>query len=59
MDSVSVTLVSASEASTNKGQGDKEQDGTFDRHLNQKITLSKLNDNSSTNDLWIWLVDAY
>ena len=58
LDSVSVTLVSTSEASTNKGQQDREQDGTLDCHLNQKITLSKLNDNSSTNDLWIWLADA-
>ena len=35
------------------------QDGTFNCHLNQKIMLSKLNDDSSTNDLWIWLADAY
>ena len=51
--------MSASEASTNKGHGDKEQDGTFDHCLNQKITLLKLNEDSSTNDLWIWLADAY
>ena len=51
--------MSTSEAGTNKGHGDKEQDGTFDCCLNQKITLSKLNDDSSTNDLWIWLADMY
>ena len=59
LDPVSVTSVSASEASTNKGHQDREQDWTFNCCLNQKITLSKLNDNSSTNDLWIWLVDAF
>ena len=59
LDSVSITSVLVSEASTNKGHGDKEQDGTFDCHLNWKITLSKLNDNSSTNNLWIWLADVY
>ena len=59
MDSVSITSVLASEASTNKGQQDKEQDGTFDHHLNQKITLLKLNDDSRTNNFWIWLADAY
>ena len=59
LDSTSITSVSVSEASTTREQQDKEQDGTFDRHLNQKITLSKLNDDSSTNDLWIWLADAY
>ena len=59
MDSASVTSVSVSEASTTTEEQNKEQDGTFDCHLNQKITLSKLNDDSSTNDLWIWLADAY
>ena len=51
--------MSVSEASTNKGHGDKEQDGTFDCRSNQKITLLNLNDDSSTNDLWIWLADEY
>ena len=58
LDSASVTSVSVSKACTTREQ-DKEQDGTFDYQLNQKITLSKLNDNFSTNDLWIWLADAY
>ena len=58
-DSVSVTLVSTSEVRTAREGQNKEQEGTFDHHLNQKITSSKLNDDSSTNDLWIWLADAY
>ena len=35
------------------------QEGTFDHRLNKKIMLLKLNDNSSSNDLWIWLAGAY
>ena len=57
--SASITLVSVSEASTIREGQKREPEGTFDRCLNQKITLSKLNDYSSTNDLWIWLADAY
>ena len=34
LDSASVTLVSVSEASTAREEQDREQDGTFDRHLN-------------------------
>ena len=59
LDSASVTSVSASEASTTRKGQNWEPERTFDHHLNQKITLSKLNDNSSTNNLWIWLADAY
>ena len=55
LDSTSLTSVSVSEASNAREWQDKEQDGTFDCHLNWKITLLKLNDDSSTNDLWIWL----
>ena len=51
--SVSVTSVTST---TREGQN-REQEGTFDCCLNQKITLSKLNDDSSTNNLWIWLAD--
>ena len=58
-DSASVTSVSVSKASTTREEQNWEQDGTFDLHLNQKIMLSKLNDDCSTNDLWIWLADAY
>ena len=59
LDSASMTSVSTSEASTTREGQDQEQEGTFDHHLNQKIMLSKLNDDSSTNNLWIWLADAY
>ena len=31
----------------------------FNHCLNQKITLLKLNDDLSTNDLCTWLADAY
>ena len=58
-DSVSVTLVTTSKASTTREVWNREQEGTFGCHLNQKITLLKLNDDSSTNELWIWLADAY
>ena len=34
LDSASLTSVSVSKASTAREQQDKEQDGTFDRHLN-------------------------
>ena len=54
-----MTSVTTSEASTTGEGQNREQEGTFDCCLNQKITLLKLNDNSSTNDLWIWLADAY
>ena len=59
LDSTSVTLVSASEASTTREGQNLEPEGTFDHCLNQKIMLSKLNDDSSTNDLWIWLAGTY
>ena len=59
LDSASVTSVSASEASTTREGQNWEPEGTFDHSLNQKITLLKLNDDSSTNDLWIWLANAY
>ena len=51
--------MTTSEASTTREGQNREQEGTFDCHLNQKITLLKMNDNSSTNNLWIWLADAY
>ena len=51
--------MTTSEAST-AGEGlNREQEGTFDHCRNQKITLSKLNDDSSTNNLWIWLRDHH
>ena len=57
--SVSMTSVTTSGASTAREGWNREQEGTFDYCLNQKITLSKLSDDSSTNDLWIWQADAY
>ena len=57
--SVSMTLVTTSEAGTARKGQNREQEGTFNHCLNQKIMLLKLNDDSSTNDLWIWLADAY
>ena len=59
LDSASITLVLVSKASTTREGQNREQEGTFNHHLNQKIILSKLNDYSSTNNLWIWLADAY
>ena len=50
--------MTASEATTKGEQQEGSQEGTFDQRLNQKITLSKLNDDSSTNDQWIWLADV-
>ena len=37
---------------------ERQTEVTFDRHINQKITLPKLNDDLSTNDQWIWLADG-
>ena len=59
LDSASITSVSVSKASTTREEQNRDQDGTFDCHLNRKITLSKFNDDSRTNDLWICLTDAY
>ena len=54
-----MALVTTSKASTAREGWNREQEGTFDHCPNWKITLSKLNDDSSTNDLWIWLAAAY
>ena len=58
MDSTSITSVLVSEVSTTREGQNREPEGTFDCHLNQKIMLSKLNDDSSTNDLcgYGWLM---
>ena len=50
--------MTTSEATTEGVQQEESWEGTFDRCLNRKITLSKLNDDSSTNDQWIWLTDV-
>ena len=55
MDSASMMSVVTSSASTREEQRTR---GTFDRHINKKVTLPKLNDESSTNDQWIWLADV-
>ena len=52
---VSMMSVTTSEASATR---ERQTEGTFDRHINQKITLPKLNDDSSSNDQWIWLADV-
>ena len=54
-----MTSASTSKASNAREGWNREQEGTFNHCLNQKITPSKLDDDSSTNDLWIWLADAY
>ena len=50
-----MTSVTTSEASATR---ERQTKGTYDRRINQKITLPKLNDDSSTNDQWIWLADV-
>ena len=47
--------VTTSEASATR---ERQTKGTFDRHINQKITLLKLNYDLSMNDQWIWLADV-
>ena len=32
--------------------------GTYNQHINRKVTLPKLNNESSTNDQWTWLADV-
>ena len=32
--------------------------GTFDRHINHKVALPKLNNDSSMNDQWTWLANV-
>ena len=59
LDSISVTSVSISKVNTAQEGWDRVQEGTFDHHPNKKFTLLKLNNDSNTNDLWIWLADAY
>ena len=48
-----------SRATSNVSIGDKYRTGgTYDQHINRKVALPKLNDESSTNDQWIWLADV-
>ena len=50
-----MTCVMTSGASTSM---ERQTQGTFDRCINHKVTLPKLNDDSSTNDQSIWLADV-
>ena len=54
-DSVSMMSVTTSGASTPM---ERQTRGTFDRCINCKVMLPKLNDESSMNDQWIWLADV-
>ena len=55
-DSISMTSVTASGASTPM---ERQTRGTFDRCINCKVTLPKLNDEPSMNDQWIWLANVH
>ena len=55
-DSVSMTSATTSGASTPM---EKQTRGTFDRCINRKVVLPKLNDDSSINDQWIWLANVH
>ena len=52
LDSISMMSATTSGVSTPM---ERQTRGTFDRHINLKVALPKLNDESSTNDQWIWL----
>ena len=54
--SISVTSATTSGTSTPM---ERQTWGTFDRHINRKVLLPKLNDESSMNDQWIWLADVH
>ena len=55
-DSISMTSVTTSGASTPM---ERRTRGTFDRCINHKVTLPKLNDEFSMNDQWIWLANVH
>ena len=50
-----VTVVTANTSAHEEQQ----TGGTFDQHINRKVTLPKLNNESSTNDQRIWLADVH
>ena len=54
----SASMTSAVTSNTNVHE-ERQTGGTFDQHMNRKVTLPKLNDESSTNDQWIWLADVH
>ena len=51
LDSASVTSIVTSNTSPHE---EWQTGGTFDWCINWKVTFSKLNDESSTNDQWVW-----
>ena len=55
-DSISMTSATSSGASTPM---ERQTRGTFDRHINHKVVLPKLNGDSGINDQWIWLADVH
>ena len=55
LDSASMTSRVTSNASIDEGC---RTGGTYDQRINRKVSLPKLNDESSTNDQWIWLADV-
>ena len=55
-DSILMTSVATSGVSTPM---ERRTRGTFDRHINHKVALPKLNDDSSMNDQWTWLADVH
>ena len=56
LDSASMTSAATSNTSACEEQ---QTGGTFDQHINRNVVLPKLNDESSTNDQWIWLADVH
>ena len=56
LDSVLMTFVATSDTSIPM---ERQTRGTFDRRINRKVVLPKLNDESSTNDQWIWLANVH
>ena len=49
-----------SRATSNTSNGEEcRTGGTYDQCINRKVALPKLNDESSTNDQWIWLADIH
>ena len=54
--SVSMMSATTSGASTPM---ERQTWGTFDRCINHKVVLPKLNDESSMNDQWIWLANVH
>ena len=55
-DSISMTSASTSGVSTPM---ERQTRGTFDRCINHKVVLPKLNDESSMNDQWICLANVH